>query len=564
LSFPALVDELLADFFRLYPVHATDLGNHEHDGRWPDLTDEGRAERLAFLDRSRRTLEDLDGGGLSRDDAIDRRILLDEIASLRFDEETLLEDRWNPLGYVYLFGGGLFSLLAREFAPLEVRLGSAASRLRGLPAALDVARLTLAQPGERPVSRFHTEKAVERISGVAQLIDAVVEESGKIDDLTLRAEVDASAALAREAVAAFAGWLRDELLPMADGDFRLGPDLYAEKFQHRLKTDLTPEQLRDRALRDFDAVRVEMARIARELWPDWLRDEQLPADENELIRRVLDAIAADHPAAEELLDFCRDALGRIEEFVRAHDVIGLADEPLDIIWTPEFLRSFGGAMLIPPGPLDRGLNSFFAITPMPDDWTDEQRESNLREDNVRMLRLLTIHEAVPGHYLQLAYANRSPSLVRAIFTSGVFAEGWAVYVTQVMMDLGYGADDPALMLVHWKFYLRAITNTLMDIAIHHDLTMNEDEAMRLMVDQGFQERSEASEKWNRARLSSTQLCEYYLGSVEMHELEREARRRAEAEGSEFVYRPFLERVLAQGTPSLPIIREILFAGHGSR
>jgi uncharacterized protein (DUF885 family) len=283
----------------------------------------------------------------------------------------------------------------------------------------------------------------------------------------------------------------------------------------------------------------------------------MPDDPDRLVRRALDAIAADHPRADELLDLCREENGRIEAFIRERDLIGLADEPLQIVWTPKFLRAFGGAMLIPPGPLDRGLDSFFAITPMPDDWSEERKESYLREDNFRMLRLLTIHEAVPGHYLQLAYANRSDSLVRAIFESGVFAEGWAVYVTQVMMDVGYGADDPALMLVHWKFFLRSITNTLMVLRIHAG-DMTQEEAMELMVKGGFQEEGEATNKWDRARLSSTQLCEYFLGSVGMDELEAEARRRAAAEGREFVYRPFLESVLAHGTPSIPVIRDILF------
>jgi uncharacterized protein (DUF885 family) len=211
-------------------------------------------------------------------------------------------------------------------------------------------------------------------------------------------------------------------------------------------------------------------------------------------------------------------------------------------------------MLIPPGPLDKGLDSFFAITPPPEDWTAEQVTSMLRENNSRSLRVLTIHEAVPGHYLQLAWSNRCESLVRAVFGSGVFAEGWAVYVTQVMMDVGYGADDPALMLAHWKYFLRACTNTLMDIRIHTG-AMSEDEAMAMMVEGGFQEQSEAREKWSRARLSSTQLCEYYLGSVEMTELEREARRRA---GDDFAWRPFLESVISHGTPPMPVIRDILY------
>jgi uncharacterized protein (DUF885 family) len=193
---------------------------------------------------------------------------------------------------------------------------------------------------------------------------------------------------------------------------------------------------------------------------------------------------------------------------------------------------------------------------MPDNWDEKRRESYMRENNARQLRLLTIHEAVPGHYLQLAYSNRADSTVRAIFGSGVFAEGWAVYITQVMMDVGYGAEDPALMLVHLKFYLRSITNTLMDLRIHTG-SMSEQEAMTLMVEGGFQEDGEATNKWDRARLSSTQLCEYFLGSVGMHDLEADARRHAADHDQEFVYRPFLESVLAHGTPSLPVIRDIL-------
>jgi uncharacterized protein (DUF885 family) len=314
--------------------------------------------------------------------------------------------------------------------------------------------------------------------------------------------------------------------------------------------------LEARAASGYDEVRAQMLRLARELWPTWMGDQPMPDDDNRTVRNVLDAIATDHPKAEDLLDWCRAENERIEAFITERDLIGLADEPLQIVWTPQFLRAFGGAMLIPPGPLDRGLDSFFAITPTPDNWDDERRASYMRENNARQLRLLTIHEAVPGHYLQLAYSNRTASLVRAIFGSGVFAEGWAVYVTQVMMDVGYGSEDPALMLVHLKFYLRSITNTLMDLRIHAG-SMDEAQAMELMVEGGFQEEGEATNKWDRARLSSTQLCEYFLGSIGMHDLEADARRRAAERNEEFVYRPFLESVLAHGTPSLPVIRDIL-------
>jgi len=556
MDFRAIVDEVLAGFFRAYPVQATEIGHHAHDGRWPDLTDTGRAARLAWVTDASAQVEAAAPDALSRDDAIDRRILLENLAAIRFAEETLDEGSWNPMTYVYLFGNGLFMLLAREFAPLPDRMRSAAERLAGLPAALDQARASLNAGGSRATSSFHTQKAAERMPGLIDLVDTAVQEASDLDDEALRAEVEAAAARARESINAFAAWLRDELQPRATGDYRLGPELYAQKFRHALKTDLTPDQLEARAASAYDEVRAQMLRLARELWPTWLGDEPMPDDDNRTVRSVLDAIATDHPLADELLDWCRAENERIEAFIAERDLIGLADEPLQIVWTPQFLRAFGGAMLIPPGPLDRGLDSFFAITPIPSDWDDERRKSWMRENNARQLRLLTIHEAVPGHYLQLAYSNRTDSVVRGIFGSGVFAEGWAVYVTQVMMDVGYGSEDPALMLVHLKFYLRSITNTLMDLRIHAG-SMDEGQAMELMVDGGFQEEGEATNKWDRARLSSTQLCEYFLGSIGMHDLEADARRRAAERNQEFVYRPFLESVLAHGTPSLPVIRDIL-------
>jgi uncharacterized protein (DUF885 family) len=558
MDFSAAVDALLNEYFHLQPSHATELGEHAYDHHWPDLTDAGRAEWSDWLRAAEARIQAFEPGSLTADQAIDRRILLENLAAMRFAADELRELEWNPMSYVYLFGSPLFTMLAREYAPISERLNAMASRLRGLPVALDGARAALSSQGGRPVSRFHAEKAVDRMAGVGDLAGLAVLEAEACDDAALLTELQVAAGVATSAINDWVQWLRDELLPTADGDFRLGPELYAAKFRHSLQTAVTPTELEAMAVAEYDATRAEMARVARSLWTDWMGDAALPENEDEMIRSVLDAIAADHPRADELLDFCRAENERIEAFVAERDLVGLTDEPMQIIWTPGFLRNFGGAMLIPPGPLDRGLASFFAITPVNEEWSSERRESYLREDNARMLRLLTIHEAVPGHYLQLAYSNRCSSLVRSIFQSGVFEEGWAVYITQVMMDVGYGADDPALMLVHWKFYLRSTTNALMDIRIHTG-EMDEAEAMRLMVEGGFQEEGEAAAKWDRARLSSTQLCEYFLGAVEMHGLEREARRRAESDGGQFVYRPFLESVLAHGSPSMPVVRDILFS-----
>src|SRR4029079_10539876 len=235
--------------------------------------------------------------------------------------------------------------------------------------------------GGRPVSRFHAEKAVDRMSGVADLAGLAVSEAQAVDDAPLLADMQVAAGVATAAIEEWTSWLRDELLPTAEGDFRLGPALYAAKFRHFLKSAVTPTELEAMAKEEYDQTRAEMTRIARSIWGQWMGDAAPPESDDEAVRNVLDAIAVDHPRAEELLDFCREENARIEAFVAEHDVVGLTEEPLQIIWTPGFLRNFGGAMLIPPGPLDRGLASYFAITPVNEDWPADRRESYLREDN---------------------------------------------------------------------------------------------------------------------------------------------------------------------------------------
>src|SRR5947207_2014828 len=468
----AFFDEL----FPLDPVRATATGDHRFDHTWPDMTEAGREARLAFVDRWEAELEEFDPDRLSAGERADREVLLAELAAMRFADAELREERWDPMSWIYLLGGGIFPILAREFAPPAARLTSIAGRLETMPRLLEVAAGQLQGLGDRPVSKLHTETALKNLPGIAELADDAVKAGEE-----------------------------------AEGD----------------------------------------------------------ADVRAMLPRLRKSDA--------MLDFCRDELARVEAFCREKNLIGLAEEPLQIMWTPVFLRSFGGALLDSPGPLDKKEKAFFAVTPIPEEWTPEQKESYLREDNDRMLKLLVIHEAVPGHYLQGVFSNRCSSLARTILWSGVFAEGWAVYVTQVMMDAGYGADDPGLWLTHWKFYLRATTNAIIDVKIH-TMDMTQDEAIALMVNGGFQEESEARAKWNRARLSSTQLVTYFVGSIEFWDIELERRRQLalEAGGPSavdavsaprvvgglgdtpgFVYRKHLEEVLAQGSPPMPVIRRLL-------
>ena len=580
-AFDDLVAAFLDELFELEPHVATAVGDHRHDGRWPDMGEAGHAARLAFIDRWEARLAGLDAASMTADERIDLDLVRGELASFRFAEAELREETWSPLLWVYLVGGGLHPLLARDFAPLAARLTSFRDRLEGVPRLLDQAREVIGSHPTRPVAKLHAEVAAKRIGGVTQLArDAVASAEAAAatdpDVAALLPSLRVAADGAATALEAMAGHLAHEVVPNVSGPAELGEPLFSAKLRHTLRDpEATAAAVLALAEAEYVAVRAEMVRIAREIWPEWRPGEPVPEDEGRLVRGTLDAIAADHPAADDLVAFCREELVRVEAFCRERGVIGLVEEPLRIDWTPEFMRSFGGAMLDSPGPLDVGQASFFSITPVREEWTPDEVESYLREENSRQLRLLTIHEAVPGHYLQMAYANRGSSLARRVFQSGLFAEGWAVYVTQVMLDRGYGGDDPALWLVHWKFYLRAVVNTILDVRIH-TLGMTSEEAITLMVDGGFQERAEALAKDERARLTSTQLVTYFLGSVGMWEIEAAARRRAAAAvgaGKDAVPSPrvvggypatpgfderaHLEAVIAHGTPPIPILRRIL-------
>jgi uncharacterized protein (DUF885 family) len=583
-TFDELVHLFLGELFRARPVLATSIGNHEHDGRWPDHTEVGSQAFVGLLDRWADAFGALPPETLTPDEAVDRDIVLGELAAMRFEEAELRAETWDPLAWVYLLGEGIHLLLVREFAPLGERLASTAERIEGIPLVLAAARERLIGTPGRPVSRLHTEVALAQLPGIADLCRQALAEAADADEkgelAPVRARLEPAAASAEAALEAFAVHLRDVVLPAAEGEGRLGASLFAAKLRHALRVEMTPNELMERARREFEAVRAEMVRHARGLWPTLWPGVEPPADEAALVRGALDRIAESHPDQGDLLEFCRSQLARVEAFCRERGLIGLPDEPLEIGWTPVFLRASGGAMLHSPGPLDRGLPSYFYVTPPPAGWSSEQVESQLREDNDRALTLIVIHEAVPGHYLQLAYANRSPSLVRAAFGSNVFAEGWAVYVTQVMVDQGFGHDDPALALAHWKLYLRVVTNAILDVGIHA-AAMTEEDAIDLMVDGGFQERSEAVKKYERARLTSTQLSTYFAGSVAMWDLEEERRRLlAVASGDPrgaaavpaprvvggfgptpgFDYREHLEAVLAHGTPPIPALRRILLGG----
>jgi uncharacterized protein (DUF885 family) len=578
-DFERALHRLLDDAFALEPVWATDIGFHAYDDRWPDFSEQGRQAELSMVRHHRARLATFDEPNLAFTEQVDLAIVRDFLDGWEFSEGVLRQYAWDPLSYLTQAGSGLFSLLAREYAPWAHRGWAFVGRVERLPEFLATAGETLVGTTAMPVSKIHTETAIAQLGGIMDLLQQGLgeakERAANGEEGELVAALEAAIPAAQAAVDTFRATLESEVRQRATGNGRLGRDLYAQKLRFTLSSDLTPEDLLARAEHSYQVVRGEMVRLAREMWPTWVPDKPVPDDESDVVKGVLDVIALDHPTADQLLDWNKDEIKRIEAFCRERSIISLPSDPLQVVWTPVFMRPYGGAFLAPPGPLDKGQDSFYFITPPDETKGPEAVESQMREDNYRGQRLTAIHEAIPGHYLQLNASNQSNSLARSVFWSGPFAEGWAVYVTQVMMDAGYGDNDPALWLSHWKYYLRAVTNAIMDVRIQA-LGMTEEQAMALMIGGGFQEPQEAQAKWLRAQLTSTQLVTYYLGSVEMWDLEIEARKRAaRAAGAPesvvpeqriagglgqtpgFHHRRHLESVIAYGSPPIKWVGKIL-------
>ena len=353
-------------------------------------------------------------------------------------------------------------------------------------------------------------------------------------------------------------WLESELLPKAGGEFRIGADLFDKKLAFTLQTPLTRQQIRERAERRLREVHNQMYDIAKEAYRAQYPYTDFPAEPSDaykhaIIRACLEMACSELPERDGVVDAAKRSLELATTFTRENDIVTLPPDPLEIIIMPEFKRGVSLAYCDSPGPLDAGQKTFYAVAPLPEDWTAEQVHSFLREYNFRSIHNLTVHEAMPGHFLQLAHSNRYPGVLRAVLSSGTFIEGWAEYTEWMMCEQGFLDGDPLMQLIVLKWYLRATTNAIIDQAIHVD-GMTRDEAMRLMVESGFQEESEAAAKWTRAQLTSVQLSTYFVGYQEHTDLREEVEQKW---GEKFNLKEYHDKVLSFGSPPVKYVRALL-------
>ncbi len=548
----AFFQNYLDALFRAEPLTATRLGEHKYDDQLDNIS---KAARAANLERDRQTLaklpKEIAYDKLSRDGQIDFEIFQHHLDYGIWLREHFKTFEIDPRVYGDYMTESVYLLLTQSSLPREVNLKNAIARMEQIPGVVDVARETIGQ-----AHRVKVETAIRQTEGA---IGFYTEEVFTLAGLP-RGEglLGERAAKIVEALQRHKAFLQNDVLPRATDDWRIGPDLFREKIERELDAGLTADEVLAEAMREAARVKSEMAVIARQLWGTYFPGEPIPTDDEagrkELIRRVLHRIGDDRSTADSVVDDVKKSVDSIKDFITRKHILALPEpDQCRIVEMPEFMRGNSTAYLNPAPPLDPKGSSEYAVSPPPASWTPEQVESYFREYNHAMLRILTIHEAYPGHYVQLEYSNRCPSPIRKILSSGIFAEGWAVYTEQMMLDQGYGDGDLALRMQQLKFYLRAVVNAILDHHMHAG-QMTDDEAKDLLMNGAFQTEGEALGKIIRAKQSSAQLSTYFVGRTAFYRLRQSIQKE---QGEKFDLARFHEATLSHGTLPVKYLPELV-------
>jgi uncharacterized protein (DUF885 family) len=547
-KFEELANKFLSEYLELNPEAATQLGEHRYDARLADYSLAGVARQRAFNERYLKALNAIPLKELNTQNGVDYRIMRTQLEGNLFAYDQLREYEWNPL--TYNVSGGIYGLLARDFAPLKDRLVSTKGRLDSIPDVCAAAKKNLKNP-----PKVYTETAIlQNKGGISLIRDDLQEFLNQAPEM--KAELAPAQAKAIAALEDYGAWLEKDLLPRSNGEFRLGETKFRQKLKYTLDSDLSMEQILRQAEADLKSTQTAMYDVALPLYKTYFpndTDAARRADRKLVIKTVLNKLAEQRPTNDTIVALARQDLQATTDFVRTHNLVSLPAEQVRAIVMPEYARGVSVAYCDSPGPFEKNAQTFFDISPTPKDWAEQRVNSFFREYNDYMVQDLTIHEAMPGHYLQLAHANKfkAPTMLRAVFPSGPFIEGWAVYAEQLMAEYGYGG--PQVRMQQLKMRLRTIVNAIIDQKIH-TAGMTEKEAIDLMMNDGFQEEGEATGKWRRAQLSSTQLSTYYVGNLEVNDIRRayEAKNQGKVD-----YKRMHDTMLSFGSPPAKYVKELM-------
>ncbi|WP_299599441.1 DUF885 domain-containing protein [uncultured Microbulbifer sp.] len=553
-EFQTLSNQMVERMWRLFPTWALTNGYYQVAEQLEIPDKNYRQKVLGFAREYRNQFSRFKPEALSENARTDLALIHNFLDETVWNLTEFKPHEWNPANYNVSHGFAL--ILNTDYAPLDDRLRSFSNRMQMVPAYYAAAEQSLSKPASPQLIL-----AIQQNEGSQSVFGEETEKKLEASGLSDKEKELFKSRLAatREAIEGYVVHLqtlhasREKVDDFRD--FRIGDKLYEEKFAYDIQIGMTGKQLYQRAMREKDKLHLEMDDLANKLWPKHFKNESKPNDILEKISLVLEKLSENHATKENFKASVEAQIPELVAFVEEKNLLSLdAEKPLVVRTTPAYMRGFAVASINAPGPYDKDANTYYNVMPI-EDLPDDRAESFLREYNAYLMQILNIHEAIPGHYTQLVYANKSPSLIKNILGNGAMIEGWAVYTERMMLEAGYGDFSPELWMMYYKWNLRTVINTILDYSIQVK-GMTEQQAMDLMMKQGFQQQSEAQGKWRRATLSQVQLTSYFAGYMDIMALRDEIK---EIQGDDFDLKEFHEKFLSYGNAPVPVIRELMLA-----
>ena len=551
-QFSQFSEQFFEALWQQYPEASLWAGYGKYDDIITIPNQAARTASVAFSKAWLAKLAAFDLEQLSDSQKIDYHLIENRLKRDIWHTETFKSWQWNPANYNVSYG--FATILNSRFKSDDEKLKLVLERLKYVPDYYQAAQNNIDTP-----TIEYTQLAIAQNQGAFSVLNDELLQ--KLATSILTAEEKAlfkqRFAAAKSAINGYVTFLTNLEKELAENgnarSFRIGEKLYEQKFAFDIQSGYSAKQMYHKALEDKARVTAEMVKITDSLWPKYFADTPRPESDRDTIAKLIKHLSVKHVKRENFVSEIKRQIPELEKFVIEHDLITLDPEkPLVVRETPEYMRGFAGASISAPGPYDKKENTYYNVSPL-DGMSDEQAESYLREYNHWILQILNIHEAIPGHYTQLVYANESPSLVKSILSNGAMIEGWAVYTERMMLEQGYGDFEPEMWLMYYKWNLRVICNTILDYAIQVK-GISREEGLDLLMNGAFQERAEAEGKWRRATLSQVQLTSYYSGYREIYDF-REAQK--QKLGDDFDLKAFHEEFLSFGSAPVKYIRQLM-------
>ena len=546
-NFDAYKENFINSLWTIYPNWASSIGFHKNDSLLTIPDDAQRKKEIAFAESQLDSLKLFNIDSLNNQNKTDFYLIENQLKSSIWSINKFKSYQWNPSQYNV--SEGFAEIINNNYAPLAQRLAAVKERLKSVPAYYEAAKKNILNP-----TAEHTALAIDQNTGGLSVFEVDLVQALTKSSISAQ-EKEKITSLSKDAISAIQSYCTflKELKNEQPKSFRIGKELYEEKFAFDIQSNYTAQGIYEKALSHKKELHQKMYAITKQLWPKYFGTENCPSDSLIAIKKMIDRLSVEHVKPSEFQAAIDKQIPMLVEFIKNKNLIYIdPSKPLVVRKEPAYMAGVAGASISSPGPYDKNGNTYYNVGSL-SGWDEATAESYLREYNQYILQILNIHEAIPGHYTQLVYANQSPSLIKSILGNGAMIEGWAVYTEKMMLENGYGNNDPAMWLMYYKWNLRSTCNTIIDYSIQVN-NMQKEAVIDLLTKEAFQQQAEAEGKWKRATLTQVQLCSYFTGFTEIVDL-REAIKIKEKE--QFDLKKFHETFLSFGSAPVKYIAELM-------